>query len=58
MGAGAVACWKNTSIDGVAFGLIGVALASPLSAVFMVLIAMLYVQDVLEDQVKLLGKQE
>lgn len=40
----------------VPFGLIGVALASPLTAVFAVLIAMLYVQDVLEDQVTLPGE--
>lgn len=38
---------------GLAFGLAGVALATPLTAVLAVLIAMLYVEDVLDDQVKL-----
>ena len=34
------------------FGLAGVALATPLTAVLAVLVSMLYVQDVLGDQVK------
>lgn len=33
------------------FGLLGVALATPLTATIVVLVAMLYVQDVLDDQV-------
>jgi predicted PurR-regulated permease PerM len=40
-------------VMGVSFGLIGIALATPLTAVLAVLIAMLYVEDVLGDQVKL-----
>ena len=36
----------------VPFGLLGIALATPLTAVLFVLIAMLYVQDVLDDPVK------
>lgn len=36
----------------VPFGLLGVALASPMSAVLLVLITMLYVQDVLDDPVE------
>jgi predicted PurR-regulated permease PerM len=39
----------------VPFGLMGVALASPMTAVLFVLIAMLYVQDVLGDQVETPG---
>jgi len=38
---------------GVPFGLIGVALATPLTAVLIVLVEMLYVQDTLEDPVAL-----
>jgi predicted PurR-regulated permease PerM len=37
---------------GALFGLAGVALATPLTAVLAVLVAMLYVQDVLKDQVR------
>ncbi|HEY0844398.1 MAG TPA: AI-2E family transporter [Noviherbaspirillum sp.] len=40
---------------GLAFGLIGIALATPLTAVIAVTIAMLYVEDVLDDQVELPG---
>jgi predicted PurR-regulated permease PerM len=43
---------------GLAFGLLGVALATPLTAVATVLIAMLYVQDLLEDHVTLPAKQK
>jgi predicted PurR-regulated permease PerM len=43
---------------GLCFGLMGVALATPLTAVMAVLIAMLYVQDVLGDNVALPGKQQ
>lgn len=43
---------------GLAFGLGGVALATPLTAVIAVTIAMLYVEDVLDDQVKLPGNAE
>lgn len=43
---------------GMAFGLGGVALASPLTAVVAVLIAMLYVEDVLEDRVELPSRKE
>lgn len=43
---------------GMAFGLAGVALATPLTAVAAVLIAMLYVQDVLEDKVTLPAEQD
>lgn len=38
---------------GIGFGLAGVAIATPLTAVLSVLIAMLYVQDVLDDAVQL-----
>lgn len=38
---------------GVGFGLFGVALATPLTALFVVLTTMLYVQDVLQDEAKL-----
>jgi predicted PurR-regulated permease PerM len=41
----------------VPFGLLGVALASPLTAVLFVLIAMLYVRDVLDDPVETPGEQ-
>jgi predicted PurR-regulated permease PerM len=37
---------------GAVFGLAGVALATPLTAVLAVLVSMLYVQDVLGDPVK------
>lgn len=37
---------------GALFGLAGVALATPLTAVMMILMIMLYVQDVLHDDVK------
>jgi len=40
---------------GLAFGLAGVALATPMTAVIAVLIAMLYVEDALDDKVKLPG---
>lgn len=40
---------------GLPFGLVGVALASPLTATIAVLVAMLYVQDVLGDRVTLPG---
>lgn len=43
---------------GLAFGLAGIALATPLTAVVAVMIAMLYVEDVLEDQVNLPGERE
>ncbi|RZI42557.1 AI-2E family transporter [Herbaspirillum sp. HC18] len=43
---------------GSAFGLLGVALATPLTAVIAVLIAMLWVRDVLEDPVQLPGEQK
>ena len=42
---------------GTFFGLAGVALATPLTAVLAVLVTMLYVQDVLGDQVKIPGEQ-
>jgi predicted PurR-regulated permease PerM len=41
----------------VPFGLMGMALASPLTATFFVLIAMLYVQDVLDDPVETPGEK-
>jgi predicted PurR-regulated permease PerM len=41
----------------VPFGLLGVALASPVTAVLCVLVAMLYVQDVLDDPVKTPSEQ-
>lgn len=41
----------------VPFGLLGIALASPMTAVLFVLIAMLYVQDVLDDPVKTPSEQ-
>lgn len=40
---------------GLAFGLVGVALATPATAVLTVLVGMLYVQDVLGDRVQLPG---
>lgn len=43
---------------GLAFGLVGIALATPLTAVIAVLIAMLYVEGVLDDQVKLPADKE
>lgn len=43
---------------GLAFGLAGIALATPLTAVVAVLIAMLYVEDVLDDRVKLPSDKE
>lgn len=43
---------------GSAFGLLGIALATPLTAVIAVLIAMLWVRDVLEDPVQLPGEQQ
>lgn len=43
---------------GLAFGLAGIALATPLTAVVAVLIAMLYVEDVLDDRVKLPTEKE
>ncbi len=43
---------------GTVFGLAGVALATPLTAVLMVLITMLYVQDVLGDPVKTPSEQQ
>lgn len=43
---------------GVAFGLAGIALATPLTAVVAVLIAMLYVEDVLDDRVQLPADKE
>ena len=43
---------------GLAFGLTGVALVTPLTAVATLLIAMLYVQDVLGDQVTLPAEQK
>lgn len=42
---------------GIAFGLAGVAVATPLTAMLSVLIAMLYVQDVLDDPVQLPAKK-
>lgn len=45
-------------VMGLAFGLPGVALASPFTAMAMVLIEMLYVQDVLEEPVKLPAKEK
>jgi predicted PurR-regulated permease PerM len=42
---------------GTVFGLAGVALATPLTAVIMVLVTMLYVQDVLGDPVKTPSEQ-
>jgi predicted PurR-regulated permease PerM len=45
-------------VMGLAFGLPGVALASPFTAMVMVLIEMLYVQEVLEEPVELPAKQE
>ena len=41
----------------VPFGLMGVALASPMTAVLFVVIAMLYVQDVLDDPVETPGEK-
>jgi predicted PurR-regulated permease PerM len=43
---------------GTVFGLAGVALATPLTAVLMVLVTMLYVQDVLGDPVKTPSEQQ
>jgi predicted PurR-regulated permease PerM len=43
---------------GAVFGLAGVALATPLTAVLVVLVAMLYVQDVLGDPVKTPSEQQ
>lgn len=43
---------------GVAFGLAGVALATPLTALIAVTIAMLYVEDVLDDHVELPSESE
>jgi len=42
---------------GVLFGLLGLLLATPLAVVVIVLIQMLYVQDVLGDQIKVLGER-
>jgi predicted PurR-regulated permease PerM len=41
----------------VPFGMMGIALASPMTAVLFVLIAMLYVQDVLDDPVETPGEK-
>lgn len=38
---------------GIAFGLLGVLLATPFAVVILVLVQMLYVEDILEDEVKL-----
>ncbi|WP_420473766.1 AI-2E family transporter [Noviherbaspirillum sp. ST9] len=43
---------------GLAFGLAGIALATPLTAVVAVLVAMLYVEDVLDDRVNLPAEKE
>ncbi len=43
---------------GLPFGLLGVALATPLTAVLVVLVEMLYVQDTLDDNVKLPTQRE
>jgi predicted PurR-regulated permease PerM len=42
---------------GIYFGLFGVLLATPLALVLIVLVQMLYVQDVLGDSVRVLGEQ-
>ena len=45
-------------VMGLTFGIAGMALATPLTVVVVVLIAMLYVQDVLDDAVQLPGHKE
>jgi predicted PurR-regulated permease PerM len=42
---------------GVLIGPVGVLLATPLAVVVIVIVQMLYVQDVLGDSVKILGEQ-
>jgi len=45
-------------VMGLSFGLAGIALATPLTAVVVVLITMLYVQDVLDDEATLPSQSE
>lgn len=43
------------TLIGILFGLIGILLATPLAIVMMILVQMLYVEDVLDEQIRVLG---